>query len=286
MHNLVLISGSPGSGKTTVALIVAKTILGDYVNDYALILNASDERKLEHVRNRIKTFARYFDRRVDVPFRIVILDEADAMTSDAQTALRRIMEDFSNTTRFILTCNYSSDIIEPIQSRCALFRFTHLPEKDLINYLQKICEKEDITCNSDALNVIYDYSNGDVRHAINILQVSSSFGKITVNNVRKITGMSLESKVSESINLALNDDFNKAREMMIDLIRVYGIPERDFIRYAYRSLKDSHYQKELAKIFAKYDSRLNMSASPEIQLSALLAEINSLSKSESQKKLK
>ena len=150
----LLFSGPPGTGKTTMALIVSRTILGPYVDDYALILNASDERKLEVVREKIKTFARYFDRRAGVPFRLVILDEADEMTRDAQTALRRIMEDHSSYTRFILTCNYSSDIIEPIQSRCTLFRFTRLAGNDIADFLEKICKNEKVKFTQEGLNLI------------------------------------------------------------------------------------------------------------------------------------
>ncbi|MAH22080.1 MAG: replication factor C small subunit [Thaumarchaeota archaeon] len=274
----LLFSGPPGSGKTTMALIVSKTILGPYVDDYALILNASDERKLEVVREKIKTFARYFDRRAGVPFRLVILDEADEMTRDAQTALRRIMEDHSSYTRFILTCNYSSDIIEPIQSRCTLFRFTRLAGKDIADFLEKICKNEKVRFTQEGLNLIHDVTGGDVRHAVNTLQACASMGEVSVPNVEKIAGISAKAFVGQVIKDALSGNFTDARSKMIECLRVYGIMEKDFIRFAYEATGQFRTDEstEIAEIFAKYDSRLTSSATPEIQLSALLAELSRL----------
>src|SRR5271154_1104667 len=136
----LLFAGPPGSGKTTLAHIVAEQLLGDLKNDYTLSLNASDERGIDVVRERVKVFASYSDRREGVPFRLVILDECDEMTRDAQTALRRIMEESSSFTRFILICNYSSGVIEPIQSRCAIFRFQRVGAEQVSSALKKIAK--------------------------------------------------------------------------------------------------------------------------------------------------
>ncbi|MCP8321653.1 MAG: replication factor C small subunit, partial [archaeon] len=228
----LLFAGPPGTGKTTGALCIARSILKDYWRDYTLELNASDERGINTVRDRVKTFARYIDKRVEIPFRIIVLDEADEMTSDAQTALRRIMEESSRICRFILVCNYSSGIIEPIQSRCAIFRFSRLEEKDVVSHLKKICKNEKVKCSDNALSVIYELTEGDLRLAINILQSSSALGEISIENVKKTAGISGKAKVGELVSLALEGKFKDARERLLELMRVYGMSERDIIKYA------------------------------------------------------
>ena len=135
----LLFTGPPGTGKTTLGIIIAKSILGDNWQEYSILLNASDERGINTIRNRVKTFARYADNREKIPFKMIILDEADEMTNDAQTALRRIMEETSKSCRFILIGNYISNIIEPIQSRCAIFKITRINEKELIKQLELLC---------------------------------------------------------------------------------------------------------------------------------------------------
>lgn len=272
----LLFAGPPGTGKTTAALCIARRILGDYWRDFTLEMNASDERGINTVRERVKVFARYMDRRVDVPFRIIILDEADEMTSDAQTALRRIMEESSRICRFILICNYSSGIIEPIQSRSAVFRFSRLPEEDVVNYLAYICSKEGVKGTKEALTLIYDLTDGDLRHAINLLQAAATMKEVSVENVRKTASISGRGKAGEVIRLALEGRFQEAREALLELTRVYGMSERDFIKYAHDELfkKALPNAQEVAELLAKYDYRLIVGAHPEIQLTALLAELD------------
>jgi replication factor C small subunit len=238
-------------------------------------LNASDERGINTVRDRVKTFARYADRRVEIPFRIIILDEADEMTSDAQTALRRIMETYSRGTRFILIGNYSSRIIEPIQSRCAIFRFSRLNEEDVVRYLAEICEKETVKFDKAALPIIYEAAEGDLRHAINILESASTLGEVNSENVRKTAGISGKAKVKDVVNLALEGKLNDARMQLIELTRVYGLSERDFLKYANETIVKLGLPNlgEASEVLAKYDYRLIVGAHPEIQLTALLAEL-------------
>jgi replication factor C small subunit len=276
----LLFAGPPGTGKTTAALCIARTILSDYWRDFTLELNASDERGINTVRDRVKTFAQYSDRRVDLPFRIIILDEADEMTSDAQTALRRIMETYSRGTRFILIGNYSSRIIEPIQSRCAIFRFIRLNENDVINYLSDICGKEEVEFEKEALVSIYEASGGDLRHAINILESAAVLGEVNLENVRKTIGISGKVKVKEVVELALQGKYSESRKKLIELLRVYGLSEIDFLRYANESLMklDISNIGDASVIMAKYDYRILVGANPEIQLSALLAELVKLGK--------
>ncbi len=271
MPNL-LFTGSAGVGKTTVALCIARELLGEQWRDNTLELNASDERGINMVREKVKMFTRYTSI-AEIPFKIVILDEADEMTPEAQTALRRIMEDSASTTRFILICNYISQIIEPIQSRCVIFRFKIIGKEDVINHLAKICSNENVKYSVDALEIIYDYANGDLRHAINILQATASFGIVNSNTVKAALGVSHKVKVSEVADLALSGKFNEARLKMLELLRVYGLSESDLMRFLSEVIMSKSNSNEVARILAEYDYRLAVGAHPEIQLTALLAEL-------------
>jgi replication factor C small subunit len=273
----LLFAGPPGSGKTTTAQIVAEKILGELKSDYTLSLNASDERGIATVRERVKVFASYSDRREGVPFRLVILDEADEMTRDAQTALRRIMEESSRFTRFILICNYSSNIIEPIQSRCAIFRFRRVGSEEVVGYLKKIAREEKLKVTEKVLEAVYEATNGDLRQAINLLQATATDGEITIEKVDAVTGAMVKERAAEIINLAVQGDFPGARMKLVELTKVYGIPESDFLRFSNEAITGATpHMAEAIRILAEYDYRLVMGANPEIQLTAMLAELAAL----------
>lgn len=274
----LLFSGSAGVGKTTAALCIAKQILGDLWKEYTLELNASDERGINMVRERVKKFSRYAGLDTQIPFKIIILDEADEMTSDAQTALRRIIEDTAKFCRFILIANNISKIIDPIQSRCAVFKFTTIPEQDVIEHLKSISKKEKIKSDEKGLKAIYDYSEGDLRHAINLLQSTASIGPITEANVKSSAGLIKTNDVDEVLKMALSGKTNDAREKMIELIKVYGMSESDFLKYlnsALFKLKIKN-QSRISRIIAEYDYRILVGANPEIQLTALLSELGDI----------
>jgi replication factor C small subunit len=277
----MLFAGPAGVGKTTSALCIAMELLGEEWRKNTLELNASDERGIKMVRERVKEFAASIKLATDKEFgkpKIIILDEADEMTPEAQTALRRIIEDSARTTRFIIICNYLSQIIEPIQSRCVVFRFTRLPKKEVIDHLQTICEKEKVKYEEKAIAQIFDATGGDLRHSINIMQAAAGMGSVSAANVTAAVGLSGRSKVGEVLRLALGGKFNEARAKLLELTQVYGMSETDFMKYANQEAYDMKIERpdEFAAIMAEYDYRLAAGAHPEIQLSALLAQLGRL----------
>jgi replication factor C small subunit len=279
----LLFAGPAGVGKTTTALCVAKGLLGEEWQRDTLELNASDERGIKMVRERVKEFAAVMklttgNKEDNRPFRIIILDEADEMTQEAQTALRRIIEDSSRTTRFIFICNYLSQIIEPIQSRCVVFRFTRLTNEDIVGHLKVICQKEGVKYDDKALTQIYAATSGDLRHSINILQAAAGMGSVSLPNVIASIGLSGRFKVGEIIKLALSGKFQDARVKLLELIQVYGMSESDFLKYANQEAYGMKLDRpdEFAALMAEYDYRLLVGAHPEIQLSALLAQLGKL----------
>ena len=276
----LLFSGSAGVGKTTVALCISKQILGDRWRDHTLELNASDERGINMVRERVKRFSRYAALDSEIPFKIIILDEADEMTSDAQTALRRIIEDTAKFCRFILIANNISKIISPIQSRCAVFKFTAIPEENTISRLKLIAKKEKIKTDDKGLKAISEYSGGDLRHAINLMQAVASLGNISEANVKASAGLTKTTDVGDVLKLALDGKLANARNKMIELIKVYGMSESDFLKYINSAVFSTKNDKmsEIIEIIAKYDYRILVGSNPEIQLSAMLAELGKLGK--------
>jgi replication factor C small subunit len=279
----MLFAGPAGVGKTTTALCIAMEILGEEWRKNTLELNASDERGIKMVRERVKEFAASIKLAGDREFgrpKIIILDEADEMTSEAQTALRRIIEDSAKTTRFVIICNYLSQIIEPIQSRCVVFRFTRLPKEDVIDHLKMICEQQKVKYEEKALAQIFEATGGDLRHSINIMQASAGMGSVSVASVTAAIGLSGRAKVGEVLRLAMSGRFNDSRAKLLELTQVYGMSEGDFMKYANEEAYEMKIEKpeEFAAMMAEYDYRLTAGAHPEIQLSALLAQLGKLAK--------
>ena len=258
-------------------------LLGEEWRKNTLELNASDERGIKMVRERVKEFAASIKLADDKEFgkpKIIILDEADEMTSEAQTALRRIIEDSARTTRFIIICNYLSQIIEPIQSRCVVFRFRRLPKEDVIDYLKMICEQQKVKYDEKALAQIYEATGGDLRHSINIMQAAAGMGLVSVASVTAAIGISGRARVGEVLRLAMSGKFNDSRAKLLELTQVYGMSEGDFMKYANEEAYDMRIEKpeEFAALMAEYDYRLTAGAHPEIQLSALLAQLGKLAR--------
>lgn len=274
----LLFSGPPGTGKTTAALALVHDLYGDNYRQYFLELNASDERGIDVIRNKVKEFARTIVAG-EIPFKVVLLDEADNMTADAQQALRRTMELYTETTRFILACNYLSKIIEPIQSRTALFRFYPLKKEDVVSRLMYIAKNEKVDVEQKALETIYDITLGDMRKSINILQAASAYGKVTVEAVYKVLGLAQPKEIREMLNLALQGKFMQAREKLRNLLVNYGLSGEDIIKQIHRELtgNELNIPEELKVVLVDYagevEFRIIEGADDEIQLTAFLAKL-------------
>ncbi|MDP3026357.1 MAG: replication factor C small subunit, partial [Nanoarchaeota archaeon] len=214
----MLFAGPAGTGKSTLALIVVKELFGPNWKENYLELNASDERGIDVVRQKVKDFAR--TRALgNVPFKVIFMDEADALTREAQQALRRTMENFTSTCRFILSCNYSSKIIDPIQSRTAIFRFKLLERKDIEKRIEVIKKAENLSINGDAVEALYEGSEGDCRRVINLLQASASISpSITVELVNTLISSAKPADIKIVLEYALSGDFEKAKEKLLDVM--------------------------------------------------------------------
>ncbi len=279
----LLFAGPPGTGKTTAAHALARDLYGDNYRQYFLELNASDERGINVIREKVKEFARSRTP-PGVPFKIVLLDEADNMTADAQQALRRLMELYTASTRFILIANYPSKIIDPIQSRCAFFRFTPLKKEDVVERLRFIADNEGVEYDIDALETIYEISEGDMRRAINVLQAAAALGKVSVEAVFKVVGMARPREVREMIKTALSGDFAAARELLRKLMIEYGLSGSDVVRQIHREIFGGELKlpEEARVLIADYlgeiHFRLVEGSDDDIQLSAFLAWLAMLGK--------
>ncbi|MFQ5975083.1 MAG: replication factor C small subunit, partial [Candidatus Hydrothermarchaeales archaeon] len=277
----MLFAGRPGVGKTTAALALSRELFGDNWRANFLELNASDERGIDVVRGKIKDFAR--TRPIGGDFKIIFLDEADALTRDAQQALRRTMEKYSSTCRFILSCNYSSKIIEPIQSRCALFRFKSLESSDIKERIKLISGKEDLEMTDDGVEAILYDSEGDLRKAINLLQSSSSMNKkIDSEVIYGVTSRARPEEIRKVVETALKGDFIPARDALRKLIITYGMSGEDVVKQLHKELFNLDLEDEtkvkLADIIGEYEFRLVEGSNELIQLEALLAQFTSFGK--------
>ncbi|WP_052886328.1 replication factor C small subunit [Thermoproteus uzoniensis] len=273
----LLFYGPPGTGKTTMALVLARELYGDAWRENTLELNASDERGINVIRERVKEFARTAPVG-KAPFKLVILDEADNMTSDAQQALRRIMEMYANTTRFILLANYVSRIIDPIISRCAVFRFPPMPKELMAKRLAYIAKQEGITVTEDGIDAIYEISQGDMRRAINLLQMAAAASRsVDKESVAAVASAARPSEILDVFNTALSGDVEKAREKLRDLMYMKGIAGVDFLRALQRELPriqlDDETKVAVAELLSDVDYRLAEGSDEELQLTYMLVKL-------------
>ena len=272
----LLFAGPAGVGKTTLALVVARELYGDEWKGNLLELNASDERGIDVVRNKVKDFARTKGLG-NVPFKTILLDECDALTKEAQQALRRTMENYTATTRFILSCNYSSKIIDPIQSRCAIFRFKPLPKESLRAIIERIAKSEKFTISPDGVEAAIEVSEGDVRRLENILQAAASTSaKITEDVVFDVASYAKPKEVAAMVSRAVAGEFPKARDLLLKIMLEYGLSGLDVVKQVQQEIwklpkVDDRAKLELVKLCGEAEFHMVEGADEVVQLEAFLA---------------
>jgi replication factor C small subunit len=271
----LLLAGPAGTGKSSLAIVIVKDLYGEKWKENYLELNASDERGIDVVRQKVKDFARTKSLG-EVPFKVIFLDEADALTREAQQALRRTMENFSSNCRFILSCNYISKLIDPIQSRCVIFRFRLLDKKDVEKVIIRISAEEKIELTPEGLEELYESSEGDCRRAINLLQATTSVSrKITKEIIETILGKAKPKDIHAVLNYALAGNFKSARDKLLDVMLKESISGIDVIKNIQKEIWnldiDPVLKVKLTEKIGEIEFRIVEGSDEFIQLESLLA---------------
>ncbi len=271
----MLFAGPAGTGKSTLALIVVKDLFGDSWKENYLELNASDERGIDVIRQKVKDFART-KALGNIPFKIIFLDEADALTKEAQQALRRTMENYTSTCRFVMSCNYSSKIIDPIQSRCVIFRFKLLEKKDIEKRVNYIAQKEGLEITPKTIETLYEVSEGDFRRVINLLQAASSITpSITGELISTLISAAKPAEIKIVLEYALSGDFIKSKEKLLDVMLKDSVSGTDIIKSIQKEIWnlqiDDELKVRLTEKTGEVEFRMVEGSDEFIQLESLLA---------------
>ncbi|MEA3378311.1 MAG: replication factor C small subunit [Nanoarchaeota archaeon] len=272
----LLLAGPAGVGKTSITGVVVRELFGDEWRRNFLDLNASDERGIDVIRNTIKDFAR-IKTLGNHPFKIIHLDECDSLTKEAQQALRRTMENYASSTRFILSANFSSKIIDPIQSRCTMFRFRPLSKQEIFEVISNVAKNEGLTINEDGYDALYSVAGGDARRIMNILQSCSSLGKnLSKDAIYAMVSAAEPQEIQGILQTAIKGDFISSRNKLLDIMLNHGLSGLDIIKQIQKeiwNLKDITDDKKVAMVdkCGEIEFRMVEGSDEFIQLEALLA---------------
>jgi replication factor C small subunit len=272
----LLFAGPAGVGKTSLSIVAARELFGPGWRHCFLDLNASDERGIDVIRIQVKNFAR--TKAIgDVPFKIIYLDEADALTKEAQQALRRTMENYTQTTRFILSCNFSSKIIDPIKSRCTLFKFKPLSKEGIYKIIDRIAKEEKLAISDTAKEALYEASEGDCRRVENILQGCAALSKkIDEEAVLNLASVARPKEVLQLLELAVAGNFIKARDMLLKTMLNYGLSGLDIIKQIQKEVwelkAEDRAKLKMVDACGEAEFRMVEGSDEFIQLEALLAK--------------
>lgn len=272
----VLFAGPAGVGKSSLALVVAKTLFGDSWRENFLELNASDERGIDVVRIKVKDFART-KALGSAPFKIIFLDECDALTREAQQALRRTMENTTHTCRFILAANYSSKIIDPIQSRCAVFRFKQLGADHVRRVIEHVALQEKLVIEESAKSALVDVIEGDCRKLYNLLQsCAATTSTITTATVYALASMAQPTDIKDVLSLAVGGSFVEAKKKLFAIMLQFGLSGVDVIKQVQKEVLDLNIDSQkkmwLITLCGEIEFRLSEGSDEMIQLESLLAQ--------------
>ncbi len=271
----LLFAGPSGTGKSSLAILIAKKLFGETWRENFLELNSSDSRGIDVIRNEVKDFARTKAIGTDLP-KIIFLDECDSLTKEAQNALRRTMETFTRTSRFILSCNFSSKMIDPIQSRCTVFRFKPLEEKEMEKIIKEISNQENLKVDKGVIKALYEISEGDVRRVINLLQSCAAVSKnINEDLIYEIVSAAQPKEIKEVLEMAIKKDFIRSRDKLLDVMLKHGLSGLDIIKQIQKEIWNLNIKDEekvrLVEKCGEVEFRMVEGSDEFLQLESLLA---------------
>lgn len=273
----MIFAGPPGTGKTATVVAFAREVYGESWSKNVMEMNASDERGIDTIRDKVKRFARSSPAG-DAEFQIIFLDEGDQLTQDAQASLRRIMEEYSDVTRFFISCNYPNQIISAIQSRCSMFRFNRLSDGEIGDIIAEVVDQEGIECESGVLNKIAESSNGDARTAINSVQSACVDGEITEDSVSVSLGVVNEEIVEDIVDMAIQGNVDEAMTTLdTDLLKKganTNVMADAFLRVLKRKDMPAPGKMKCLDKLGELDWRVRQGANPNVQFHSFIADIH------------